>query len=133
MSKAPHIQLTVRNAEASAGFYDQFTGLFAMRPQPQDGAHYWSGRGAAISIIDGKVCFRTMTGEDVDRAYELARKLSAKIAHPPQTGHWGPGSYSVALDDPDGIRLEVICVTGKDIEDGSPKIAVVLVGDTRIL
>jgi catechol 2,3-dioxygenase-like lactoylglutathione lyase family enzyme len=126
-----HIQLTVSNFEACVRFYDALMELFEMSVVFDDAdVKYWVGGRTAVAItrcldqyrqerfVQQRVglhhlCFRARSREDVDRVYELVRGLGAKIVYPAQEGPWAPGYYSVAFEDPDGIRLEVNHVPGK--------------------
>jgi hypothetical protein len=47
--------------------------------------------------------------------YGFLKTIGAKIVHPPETGSWAPGYYSVLFEDPDGIRIEVNHVPGKGL------------------
>jgi catechol 2,3-dioxygenase-like lactoylglutathione lyase family enzyme len=61
------------------------------------------------------LCFRARRREDVDVIHEFAvAALRARVIHPPEPGEqFAPGYYSVLLEDPDGIRIEVNFVPGK--------------------
>jgi len=59
--------------------------------------------------------FRARNREDVDKLYDKAVSLGAKIVHAPEEGPWAPGYYSVLFEDPDGIRLEMNFVPGKGL------------------
>jgi catechol 2,3-dioxygenase-like lactoylglutathione lyase family enzyme len=126
-----HIQLTVSDFEACARFYGALMELFEMAVVFDDGdVKYWVGGRTAVAItrcgdahrnerfVQQRVglhhlCFRARRREDVDQVYELVQRLGAKIVYPAQEGPWAPGYYSVAFEDPDGIRLEVNHVPGK--------------------
>jgi catechol 2,3-dioxygenase-like lactoylglutathione lyase family enzyme len=126
-----HIQLTVSDFEACKRFYDALMGLFEMTVVfDDDEVKYWVGGRTALAItrcaeqhrgerfVQRRVglhhlCFRARSREDVDRVYELVQGLGARIVYPAQEGSWAPGYYSVAFEDPDGIRLEVNHVPGK--------------------
>lgn len=126
-----HIQLTVSNFEACARFYRPLMELFEMQlVYDDDSVKYWVGGRTAVAITRcdeqyrgerfvqrrvglHHVCFRARARADVDQVYELVTQLGATIAYPPREGPWAPGYYSVAFEDPDGIRLEVNHVPGK--------------------
>jgi catechol 2,3-dioxygenase-like lactoylglutathione lyase family enzyme len=126
-----HVQLTVSNFEACARFYAPLMELFEMALVFDDNdVKYWVGGRTAIAItrsgerhrserfVQDRVglhhlCFRARSREDVDRVFELVQQLGASIVYPPREGPWAPGYYSVAFEDPDGIRLEVNHVPGK--------------------
>lgn len=126
-----HIQLTVSDFEACRRFYDALMELFEMTVVFDDSeVKYWVGGRTALAItrcdeqhrgerfVQRRVglhhlCFRARSREDVDRVYELVQRLGARIVYPAQEGPWATGYYSVAFEDPDGIRLEVNHVPGK--------------------
>jgi catechol 2,3-dioxygenase-like lactoylglutathione lyase family enzyme len=60
-------------------------------------------------------CFRLRSREDVDAVHRFAvDELHARVVHPPEEGeHFAPGYYSVLLEDPDGIRVELNHVPGR--------------------
>jgi catechol 2,3-dioxygenase-like lactoylglutathione lyase family enzyme len=137
-----HIQLTVSNFEACKRFYDALMGLFEMTVVFDDtDVKYWVGGRTALAITRcaepyrserfvqqrvglHHVCFRARSREDVDRVYELVQELGATIVYPAQEGPWAPGYYSVAFEDPDGIRLEVNHVPGKGNFDPQIKLPI---------
>ena len=131
-NKTEYIRLTVRDAKASARFYGELARFFEMAPECRDDAQYWAGGRTALTLAHGNVCFRTTNRKDVDQVYELVLKLGAKVIYPPQTGLWAPGCYSVAFEDPDGIRLEVNYVPGRDLHEQSVEGALVPIGQTRV-
>jgi len=126
-----HVQLTVSDFDACAQFYGALLGLFEMSLVFDDrDVKYWVGGRTALAItrcggdyrnerfVQSRVglhhvCFRGRSREDVDQVYALLLQLGATIVYPPQDGPWAPGYYSVAFEDPDGIRLEVNHVPGK--------------------
>jgi catechol 2,3-dioxygenase-like lactoylglutathione lyase family enzyme len=132
-----HIQLTVSDFDACVRFYGELLGLFDMKVVfDERDVKYWVGgrTGVAITRCDDAyrderfvqrrvglhhVCFRARSREDVDAVYELVLRLGARIVYPAKEGPWAPGYYSVAFEDPDGIRLEVNHVPGKGNLDPS--------------
>jgi len=126
-----HIQLTVSDFEACKRFYGALLEAFEMKVVfDDDQVKYWVGGRTALAISRGDpqyrnerfvqrrvglhhLCFRMRSRDDVDRVYELVKSLGAHIVYPAQEGPWAPGYYSVAFEDPDGIRLEVNHVPGK--------------------
>jgi catechol 2,3-dioxygenase-like lactoylglutathione lyase family enzyme len=135
-----HVQLTVSNFEACARFYAPLMELFEMALVfDDDDVKYWVGGRTAIAItrcgeryrserfVQDRVglhhlCFRARSREDVDRVFELLHQLGAPIVYPPREGPWAPGYYSVAFEDPDGIRLEVNHVPGRGNLDPAIKL-----------
>ena len=60
------------------------------------------------------VCLRAREREQIDEIHEFAKGLpGATVVHEPREDGFAPGYYSVLLEDPDGIRLEVNFVPGK--------------------
>src|SRR5262249_22873895 len=133
-----HVQLTVGDFEACKKFYGALLGdLFGWQVVfDNDEVKYWVGGRTAVAISrcdeahrGGRfvqrgvglhhVCSRARNREDVDAAHALVQRLGAKIVYPAQEGPWAPGYYSVAFEDPDGIRLEVNHVPGKGNLDPS--------------
>ncbi len=127
-----HIQLTVRDPERCVPFWEQLCQLMGMRTLIRaDDIVYCIGgrtgvlvRGAPPDKRDvpfdqdrpglHHVCFRARSREDVDAIHRFAvDTLHARVVHPPEEGSWAPGYYSVLLEDPDGIRIEVNHVPGK--------------------
>lgn len=133
-----HIQLTVSDFEACARFYGALMELFEMQLVFNDSdVKYWVGGRTALAItrcaeghrgerfVQDRVglhhlCFRARSRGDVDQVHDLVQRLGARVVYPAQEGPWAPGYYSVAFEDPDGIRLEVNHVPGKGNLD--PKI-----------
>ena len=128
-----HLFLTVSDIEKALPFYEKLLGFLGMKPViKNESILYCVGGRTAVGIMPADpehrgerfvqrrvglhhVCFRAREREDVDRVHELAIELGATIVHPPETGNWAPGYYSVLFEDPDGIRLEVNFVPGKGL------------------
>jgi catechol 2,3-dioxygenase-like lactoylglutathione lyase family enzyme len=137
-----HVQLTVGDFEACARFYGALLELFEMQLVFNDrDIKYWVGGRTALAITRcgeqyrrerfvqqriglHHVCFRARSRADVDEVHQLVQKLGARIVYPPQEGPWAPGYYSVAFEDPDGIRLEVNHVPGKGHLDPNVKLPI---------
>jgi catechol 2,3-dioxygenase-like lactoylglutathione lyase family enzyme len=128
-----HVVLTVSNFETAVPFYEKLLAFLGMKRvfKGEEFLYYVGGRTAlAISKCDEHyrqeqfvqrrvglhhLCFRARERRDVDSFYGFLRELGAKIVHPPEDGTWAPGYYSVLLEDPDGIRLEMNHVPGQGI------------------
>lgn len=128
-----HLFLTVGNIEAALPFYEKLLGYLGLKPvMKSESFLYCVGGRTAVGIQQADpehrgelanqrrvglhhVCFRARERGDVDRVYEFAKDLGARIVHPPEEGAWAPGYYSVLFEDPDGIRLEVNFVPGKGL------------------
>jgi catechol 2,3-dioxygenase-like lactoylglutathione lyase family enzyme len=128
-----HLFLTVSRFEEARNFYRELLTFMGMVPViDADQILYCVGGRTAVGIepvseeystdrfVQQRVglhhlCFRARNREDVDKFYEKAVALGAKIVHAPEEGPWAPGYYSVLFEDPDGIRLEMNFVPGKGL------------------
>jgi catechol 2,3-dioxygenase-like lactoylglutathione lyase family enzyme len=128
-----HLFLTVSRFEQARHFYRELLTFMGMVPViDADQMLYCVGGRTAVGIepvgeaytndrfVQQRVglhhlCFRARNREDVDKFYEKAVSLGAKIVHAPEDGPWAPGYYSVLFEDPDGIRLEMNFVPGKGL------------------
>lgn len=127
-----HIQLTAQDPDRCVPFWEQLCQFMGMRTLIRaDDIVYCIGgrtgvlvRGAPADKRDvpfdqdrpglHHICFRARSREDVDAIHQFAvEALHARVVHPPEEGTWAPGYYSVLLEDPDGIRIEVNHVPGK--------------------
>jgi len=64
-------------------------------------------------------CLRARSRDDVDKTFEKAKSLGARIIRGPVEDDWAPGYYYVLFEDPDGIRLEVNHIPGQGLlKDG---------------
>lgn len=124
-----HIDLTVRDLEASAPFYEALLGFLGYeRVKKEPDIHVWD-------LLDGKrflggvalrsakssrehdrysvglhhLAFHAADRADVDRAHELMKASGAIILDAPaEYPKYGPGYYAVFMADPDGLKLEVV-------------------------
>jgi catechol 2,3-dioxygenase-like lactoylglutathione lyase family enzyme len=128
-----HVFLTVSDFDACRRFYGELLPALGMTPVMDEGGYYYCvGGRTAVGITRGDaayrderfvqtriglhhVCFRARERAHVDEVHELAKRLGARIVHPPQEDGFAPGYYSVLFEDPDGIRLEVNHVPGKGL------------------
>mgnify|MGYP003398669109 FL=1 len=128
-----HLFLTVSRFEEARNFYRELLTFMGMVPViDADQMLYCVGGRTAVGIepvgdaytndrfVQQRVglhhlCFRARNREDVDKFYEKAVSLGAKVVHAPEDGPWAPGYYSVLVEDPDGIRLEMNFVPGKGL------------------
>jgi catechol 2,3-dioxygenase-like lactoylglutathione lyase family enzyme len=61
------------------------------------------------------LCFRARERADVDELHAFLGTLdSVNIIRAPREDQWAPGYYSLLFEDPDGIRLELNHVPGRD-------------------
>ena len=128
-----HLFLTVSRFDEARTFYRELLTFMGMVPVlDADQILYCVGGRTAVGIEPAgeaytndrfvqqrvglhHVSFRARNREDVDKFYEKAVSLGAKIVHAPEEGPWAPGYYSVLFEDPDGIRLEMNFVPGKGL------------------
>ena len=128
-----HLFLTISRFEEARNFYRELLTFMGMVPViDADQMLYCVGGRTAVGIepvgeaytndrfVQQRVglhhlCFRARNREDVDKFYEKAVSLGAKVVHAPEDGPWAPGYYSVLVEDPDGIRLEMNFVPGKGL------------------
>ncbi|HET9062291.1 MAG TPA: VOC family protein [Candidatus Binatia bacterium] len=128
-----HLFLTVSRFETARNFYRELLTFMGMVPViDAEQMLYCVGGRTAVGIepvgeayandrfVQQRVglhhlCFRARSREDVDKFYEKAVSLGAKVVHAPEDGPWAPGYYSVLVEDPDGIRLEMNFVPGKGL------------------
>lgn len=132
-----HIQITVRDLDASAAFYDRLMPLLGYDPGRRtraridahdfDVVEYAHPRLAfAISSPRPSVAgdpvhrrrpgalhhlaFRAGSREEVDRLHERVVALGAEVVEPPREypEYVPPGYYAVFFKDPDGIKFEVV-------------------------
>ena len=61
------------------------------------------------------LCLRARERADIDELHAFLGTLNAKIIRAPREEQWAPGYYSILLEDPDGIRLELNHVPGKGL------------------
>jgi catechol 2,3-dioxygenase-like lactoylglutathione lyase family enzyme len=127
-----HIQLTVNDPERCIPFWEQLchflemktlikgpeivycigsrTGILVRGAPPEKRDRRFDQERAGLHHF----CFRARSREDVDAIHRFAVDvLDAKIVHPPEDGGFAPGYYSLLMEDPDGIRVEVNHVPGK--------------------
>ena len=127
-----HLDLNVTDPSVSIPFYDTLlTGLGYQRTELADpdraswrliadgGARFEievrPPRGAPASRrhvrndpgID-HLAFHADSPADVDFVFDLLTESGYVIDEPPRTYDYSPGYYAIGLDDPDGIRLEVV-------------------------
>jgi len=128
-----HIQLTVNDPERGLPFWERLCHFLGMKTLIKGGGViYCIGsrtgilvRGAPDDKRDRRFdqdrsglhhfCFRARSREDVDAVHAFAEgELGAHVVHPPELDErFAPGYYSVLLEDPDGIRVEINFVPGQ--------------------
>jgi catechol 2,3-dioxygenase-like lactoylglutathione lyase family enzyme len=127
-----HIQLTVRDVDASRPFYHRLlVETFGMSIQYDVPGQVFYCIGARTGVLIRNAapehqdapfdqwrvglhhfCFRLRSREDIDALHVAMRDFDAKIIRAPQEDSWAPGYYSVLFEDPDGIRIEANFVPG---------------------
>ena len=132
-----HIEITVRDLEAAAAFYDRLLPLLGFAPEkrfratvaahdkevisyehPRLGFAITSPRSAlAGEVVQRRrpgslhhLAFRASSRAEVDRLHAALVEMGATIAHPPREypEYTPPGYYAVFFKDPDGIQYEIV-------------------------
>ena len=128
-----HIDLTVRDMEVSAPFYDTLLGFLGYRRVKREAAlQVWdlAREGQAVAGVALRaarsphphdryaaglhhLAFHAADRGDVDRAHRLMAEQGATILDPPADyPQYGAGYYAVFLADPDGLKLEIVHYVG---------------------
>ena len=127
-----HVDLTVKDPQASRGFYETVLGFMGYRIV-DDYPHGFdmdlrdaSGFFTSIGIIKAKgahaershdryspglhhIAWNAASREDVDALYALLQEMRATILDPPTDyPRYGDGYYAVFFADPDGLKLEYV-------------------------
>jgi catechol 2,3-dioxygenase-like lactoylglutathione lyase family enzyme len=127
-----HLDLTVRDPQASAPFYDAVLGHMGYRRSTVDASgidweHATAGdRLPTVGILKAKgkgaarrhdryspglhhVAWRAESREDVDALYNLLIAIGATVLDAPADyPDYGEGYYAVMFADPDGLKLEFV-------------------------
>jgi catechol 2,3-dioxygenase-like lactoylglutathione lyase family enzyme len=136
-----HVQLSVADFEKSRAFYEKLLPALGMQVQyDEPGAVFYCIGGRTGLLITPcapefkqqrfnqrrpglhHLCFRARERADVDRVHDLVRELEATIVHAPEEGSWASGYYSLLVEDPDGIRLEINHIPGRGNLDPGVKL-----------
>ena len=138
-----HIQLTVRDPERCLPFWERFCHFLEMQTLIRnDDTVYCIGSRTGILVRAAPArqgearfdpgrpglhhfCFRARSREDVDAIHRFAAdELAARVVHPPrEDARFAPGYYSLLIEDPDGIRVEVNHVPGRGHLGGGGRLA----------
>jgi catechol 2,3-dioxygenase-like lactoylglutathione lyase family enzyme len=124
-----HIYLSVSDLARSERFYDPVMRLLGFRKgdKPIAGephAHYFN-RTLQISLRPARssgphdpyapglhhLCLQLARSAEVDAAAEALRELSIEATTPRLYPEYHPHYYATFFDDPDGLRLELVCRT----------------------
>ena len=135
-----HVILTVSDWDKARPFYAELLPFLGMK-KVFDGNNflYHVGGRTAIGIqrcaeahaeqrfVQNRIglhhlCIRARSREDVDKVAAKLRAMDAHIDRGPVEGGWAAGYYYVVFEDPDGIRLEVNFVPGRDLLAQDPPI-----------
>ena len=127
-----HIDLTVRDANASAAFYDAVLGFMGFKRSHEDPRGIdWDlteARGGFCSVgiksAEGDSAARAHnryapglhhlawsaeSRDDVDRLYAVLLEIGATVLDAPAAyPQYGPTYYAVFFADPDGLKLEFV-------------------------
>lgn len=128
-----HVDLTVRDPEASREFYETVLGFvgyvvvdtydygFDMDARDESGALVGSigilkARGENTARTHDRyapglhhIAWNAASREDVDALHALLAKIGATILDAPaEYPKYGPGYYAVFFADPDGLKLEYV-------------------------
>lgn len=126
-----HIDLTVKDAHASRGFYESVLGFMGYRLADahangydfdlRDGEAFCSigilsGRGENADRTHDRysaglhhIAWNAASREDVDAMYTHLLSIGASILDPPAAyPRYGPTYYAVFFADPDGLKLEYV-------------------------
>lgn len=128
-----HIDLTVRDIETSAPFYETLLGFLGYaRVKREASLHVWDllrdgafASGVALRAARSErphdrytsglhhLAFRAADRADVDRAHAAMKEKGAVVLDPPaEYPQYGAGYYAVFFADPDGVKLEVVHLPG---------------------
>lgn len=131
-----HIDLTVKDAQASRAFYESVLGFMGYKPSagnpfsPEETGFDFDLRTTAgfcsIGILSARgdhaerthnryspglhhVAWTAQSREDVDAMYAHLQSIGAIILDPPTDyPRYGAGYYAVFFADPDGLKLEYV-------------------------
>jgi glyoxylase I family protein len=127
-----HIALTVRDLERSTAFYDKVFEFIGFKraevPESTQKAmktrlKAWVGPGYSISIRPSKgefahrlhdrsapgfnhMAFTAEDRSDIEKMYELLKKMGATVLDAPAEYPYAPGYFAVYFTDPDGLKFE---------------------------
>jgi glyoxylase I family protein len=122
-----HIYLTVSDFARSEAFYDRVLERLGFRKGDKrvggdPHAHYFN-RSLQLSIRPARsdaphdpyapglhhLCLQMSTNDDVDAAAAAIRELGIEATEPAYYPEYNPDYYASFFEDPDGIRLELVC------------------------
>lgn len=127
-----HIDLTVRDPEASRGFYDAVLGFMGYRLADAHARGFdWDldgpeGGFCSIGVVRAEgtgaarahdryapglhhLAWTAASRADVDALHALLLEIGARVLDPPADyPQYGEGYYAVFFADPDGLKLEYV-------------------------
>jgi catechol 2,3-dioxygenase-like lactoylglutathione lyase family enzyme len=127
-----HVDLTVKDPQASFAFYDAVLGFMGYRLAGQDARGFdWNigtrGRdfcSIAVKRVEGAgatrahdryspglhhIAWHAESREDVEAMHQLLVKIGATVLDAPaEYPQYGAGYYAVFFADPDGLKLEYV-------------------------
>ena len=127
------ISLTASNYQVSREFYRKPLPFLGLKPViDTETTYYGVGGRTAVEISASSaeheglafeqkrvglhhLCLRARERADIDELHAFLGTLNAKIIRAPREEQWAPGYYSILFEDPDGIRLELNHVPGKEL------------------
>ena len=124
-----HVYVAVSDFERSVAFYDRVMAAlgFGKGDKPIGGdphAHYYNPA-LQYTIRPGRtrrefdayapglhhLCFQVPSSAEVDEAHRILRDLGVEATAPRRYPEYHPDYYATFFEDPDGIRLEIVCRT----------------------
>jgi predicted lactoylglutathione lyase len=113
-----HIQLVVKDLDASKRFYKAVFALLRIPIGGEAGDYLWADElfisskesQAALGTLTGRVhlAFQGKSREVVDEFHRLAIAAGGKDFGPPGERQYHPGYYAAFVQDPDGNNIEVV-------------------------
>lgn len=133
-----HLQVTVRDLDAAAAFYDRLMPLLGFDPKKRSRARITAHELEVVEYSHPSLCFaissprpalahetvhrrrpgalhhlafRADSRAEVDRLHLELQRIGATIVAPPREypEYTPAGYYAVFFKDPDGIKLEIMC------------------------
>jgi glyoxylase I family protein len=124
-----HIYLSVSDMGRSEAFYDRVMAALGLhkgdRPVAGERHAHYLGRSFQLTIRPARsrqphdpyapglhhVCFQAPTRQDVDASVAVLRAIGVPASEPRVYPEYNPEYYATFFQDPDEIRLEIVCRT----------------------